>query len=225
MTYRYHTYIYTLCVWYLNISINIHDIHITCGPMRAALAKWLLASWLRCHVRTNEAWRVHGSMGALSQRAAKLIHIDLNSLLVPKRFHAPRFAQYRDKSFNEPTSHVHVSLTGICQTATDSIHTINTSFLSLSYVSPQALCVQSKGQPIKKCVSEYWRCSHKAAAHFFRSRGWTIRMFEKKCKRRAVSMDKSCPAVVLGEQKDWCKHRAVSMDKSCPVVVLGTTKR
>ena len=105
--------------------------------MRAALAKWLLASWLRCHVRTNEAWRVHGSMGALSQRAAKLIHIDLNSLLVPKRFHAPRFAQYRDKSFNESTSHVHVSLNGICQTATDSIHTINTSFLSL------LLCVSS----------------------------------------------------------------------------------
>ena len=34
-------------------------------------------------------------------------------------------------------------------------------------------------------------------------------------------MDKSCPVVVLRNEKDECKHRAVSMDKSCPVVVLG----
>ena len=50
-------------------------------------------------------------------------------------------------------------------------------------------------------------------------------MFEKKCKRRAVSMDKSCAAVVLGKQTDGCKHRAVSMDKSCPVVVLRKSKK
>ena len=66
--------------------------------------------------------------------------------------------------------------------------------------------------------------TYRSAGLFFRCRGWTSRMFEKKCKRRTVSMDKSCPAVVLGKQKDWCKHRAVSMDKSCPVVVLGSNK-
>ena len=38
-------------------------------------------------------------------------------------------------------------------------------------------------------------------------------------------MDKSCPAVVLREQRDGCKHRAVSMDKSCPVVVLRNSKK
>ena len=110
-----------------------------------------------------------GSMGSSKPTSCKIDTYWFETpLLVPKRFHAPRFAQYRDKSFNESTSHVHVSLNGICSNC----YRFNTppsthlSFL-YSYVSPQALCVQSKGQPIKKCESEYWRCSHKAAAHFF----------------------------------------------------------
>ena len=112
-----------------------HSYQVPCDPMWAVFAKWLLASWLWSRVRANEARTGHELMGALSQRAAKLIHIDLNSLLVPRRFHAPRFAQYRDKSFNESTSHVHVSWNGLCQTATHSIHTINTSLLSLLWAS------------------------------------------------------------------------------------------
>ena len=41
------------------------------------------------------------------------------------------------------------ALDGICQTATDSIHTISTSFVSLLLRVSSSLCAQSKGQPIK----------------------------------------------------------------------------
>ena len=91
--------------------------------------------------------------------------------------------------------------------------------LSFLYSEPQALCPQSKGRPLPENVT-----LSTDAVLFSTPRG-TIRMFEKKCKRRAVSMDKSCPAVVLGKQTDGCKHRAVSMDKSCPVVVLRKSRK
>ena len=147
---------------------------------RCLAIPWLLASWLWRRVRANEARTAHELMGALSQRAAKLIHIDLNSLLVPRRFHAPRFAQYRDKSFNESTSHVHVSWNGLCQTATHSIHTINTSLLSLLWASSFVPSIK-RSTTTGKCDSEYWRCSHKAAAHFFRRREEPFECFAGRC--------------------------------------------
>ena len=200
-------------------------VQVPCDPMRAALAKWLLASWLRRHVRTNEARRVHGSMGALSQRAAKLIHIDLNSLLVPKKFHAPRFAQYRGKSFNESTSHVHVhvrwNLSNCYRFNTHHKHIFRFSTLTclLKLVRSIKRSADKKNVNLNTATPFSQNCcSLFSTSRMKHSNVW------KECKRRAVSMDKSCPAVVLGEQKDWCKHRAVSMDKSCPAVVLRREK-
>ena len=73
----------------------------------------------------------------------------------------------------------------------------------------------------KVCISRADAFLRKLLRTFFGRRGWNIQMFEKKCKHRAVSMDKSCPVVVL----DGWKHRAVSMDKSCLVVLSGNSKR
>ena len=147
--------------------------HVSCACQMTAV---IMADVPRPYEWSSKSARIYGSSKPTS---AKLIHIDLNSLLVPKRFHAPRFAQYRDKSFNESTSHVHVRV----RWNLSNCYRFNTHHQHI-FRFPTLTCLLKLVRSIKrsadkKCESEYWRRFHKTAAHFFRRRGWHIRMFER----------------------------------------------
>ena len=70
---------------------------------------------------------------------------------------------------------------------------------------------------------KFWRRSQKTAAHFLDVEEARIRIFEKKCKHRAVSMDKSCPVVGLGNSKSLLECFFLYVCGACGCVCVCAT--